>query len=79
MTSNWPKESWAINLSALLTGRALDVYTRLSADQAKDYEQLKKALLERYQLNAEGFRSKLRESVAEEGENPAQFLTRLES
>ena len=56
ITSNWPEESWALNLSALLTGRALDVYTRLSADQAKDYEQLKKALLERYQLNAEGFR-----------------------
>ena len=51
----------------------------MSADQAKDYEQLKKALLERYQLNAEGFRCKLRESTAEEGENPAQFLTRLES
>ena len=79
ITSNWPEQSWAINLSALLTGRALDVYTRLSADQAKDYEQLKKALLERYQLNAEGFRCKLRESTAEEGENPAQFLTRLDS
>ena len=73
-TSNWP-----INLSALLTGRALDVYTRLSDDQAKDYEQLKTALLERYQLNAEGFRCKLRESTAEQGENPAQFLMRLES
>ena len=36
-------------------------------------------MLERYQLNADGFRSKLRESVAEEGENPAQFLMRLES
>ena len=79
ITSNWPEQSWAINLSALLTGRALDVYTRLSADQAKDYEQLKKAMLERYQLNAEGFRCKLRESTAEEGENPAQFLTRLDS
>ena len=57
----------------------LNVYTRLPDDQAKDYEQLKKTLLERYQLNAERFRSKLRQSVSEEGENPAQFLTRLES
>ena len=36
-------------------------------------------MLERYQLNAEGFRCKLRESTTEEVENPAHFLTRLES
>ena len=28
--NNWSEEDWAVSLSALLTGRALDVYSRLS-------------------------------------------------
>ena len=78
-THHWPKESWASNLSALITGKALEVYSRLSADEADDFDVLKKALLDRYHLNAEGFRMKLRESIADEGESPAQFITRLEN
>ncbi len=76
-TRKWAKEEWASNLSALLTGRALDVYARLSAEEAENYDKLKEAVLGRYRLNAEGFRLKLRDSVAEEGESPAQFIERL--
>ena len=36
---------WAIKLSALLTGRAMDVYTRMSHADASDYDKLKKAVL----------------------------------
>ena len=77
-THHWPKESWASSLSALITGKALEVYSRMSADEADDFDVLKKALLDRYHLNAELFRMKLRESIADEGESPAQFITRLE-
>ena len=28
--ASWEKDTWAIKLSALLTGRAVDVYTRMS-------------------------------------------------
>ena len=79
MTHHWPRESWALSLSALITGKALEVYSRLSADEADDFDVLKKALLDRYHLNAEGFRMKLRDSIADEGESPAQFITRLEN
>ena len=51
----------------------------MSADEADDFDVLKKALLDRYHLNAEGFRMKLRESIADEGESQAQFITRLEN
>ena len=44
------------NFSALLTGKALEVYFRLPVDQINDYNALKGALLERYQLTEEGFR-----------------------
>ena len=75
----WPKETWASSLSALITGKALEVYSRLSAEEAENFDILKKALLARYDLNAEGFRRKLRDSGADEMESPAQFITRLES
>ena len=46
--ASWEKDTWAIKLSALLTGRAMDVYTRMSDADASDYDKLKKALLTRY-------------------------------
>ena len=36
--ASWEKDTWAIKLSALLTGRAMDVYTRMSDADASDYE-----------------------------------------
>ena len=45
-THHWPKESWASNLSALITGKALEVYSRLPRDEANDFDVLKKALLD---------------------------------
>ena len=46
-SASWEKDTWAIKLSALLTGRAMDVYTRMSDTDASDYDKLKKALLTR--------------------------------
>ena len=43
--NEWKKGVWAAYLSALLKGRARDVYDRLSVDDAADYEKLKEALL----------------------------------
>jgi len=55
----WRKENYAICLSALLKGKALDVYSRLSPDQASDYGYLKEALLKCYQLTEDGLRESL--------------------
>ena len=75
--NDWDKRIWSINLSALLSGRALDVYSRLSEEDAADYDSLKEALLKRYDLTEDGFRNKFRMSKPEYGESPDQFLTRL--
>ena len=48
--SEWPEENWAISLGALLTGKALEAYTRLSEEDATNYRELKKALMNRYNL-----------------------------
>jgi len=75
----WKRESLAICLSALLKGKALDVYSRLPPEQAGDYDTLKQALLKWYQLSEDGFKRKFREATPETGESPMQFLTRLAS
>jgi len=55
-TQKWKREHWAMYLSALLKGRALDVYSKLPPEQAGDYDRLKDALLKRYLLSADGFK-----------------------
>jgi len=66
-------------LSALLRGRALDVYSMMPTEYANDYDQLKDALLKRYQLSADGFKKRFRSAKPESGETPIQFLTRLDN
>ena len=58
VSQNADKTTWALSLSALLRGRALDVYSMMSKDDVNDYDKLKTALLKRYQLTADGFRKR---------------------
>ena len=42
----WPIDKWALNLSALLHGIALDVYNRQPVNDTSNYDSLKEALTE---------------------------------
>ena len=75
--AKWEKTGWATKLSALLSGRALDVYSRLSEEAAVDYDQVKLALMKRYDLTEDGYRRKFRLSKPESDESPDQFIVRL--
>ena len=77
--ASWEKDTWAIKLSALLTGRAMDVYTRMSDADASDYDKLKKALLTRYNYTEDGYRKRFREASPETEETPDQFVIRLKN
>ena len=77
--NNWKKDDWAIHLSALLRGKALDVYSRLNDEEAVDYDIVKTALLKRYNLTENGFLDRFRKSRPENGERMSQFKTRLAS
>ena len=59
-SNNWNESTWSTSVSALLTGKALDVYSRLSETAPVDYKQLKEALLKRYELTENGFRRRFR-------------------
>ncbi|XP_061184347.1 uncharacterized protein LOC133192347 [Saccostrea echinata] len=74
----WKLDSWAVNLSALLRGRALDVYALLPQEKALDYDALKTALLKRFEKTEDGFRQKFRKSRPEVGETFSQFVVRLD-
>ena len=77
--NGWEEADWAVNISALLSGRALEVYTRLNEDDANDYTKLKEALLQRYGLTGEGYRMRMRDAKPEPDESPQQFIHRLTS
>ena len=77
-TAKWNKIGWASKLSALLSGRALEVYSRLSEEAAKDYDKVKIALMKRYDLTEDGYRRKFRASKPEADESPEQFIVRLD-
>lgn len=75
----WHEAEWAINLSNLLTGKALDVYYRLSDNDAGNYQKLRSALLHRFEYTVEGFQTKFRNTTVEEGETPTEYIARLKS
>jgi len=75
----WPENTWAIYLAALLKGKALDVYTRLPLDEAKNYRTLKEALLKRYEKTEEGYRKLFYSARPEVGESQSQFIVRIAS
>ena len=75
--NKWDKNVWAAYLSALLKGRALDVYDRLSTEDAADYDKLKDALLKNFDITERGFRKKFRYSRPERSETFIQFSSRL--
>ena len=77
LSQKWESKNWALCLSALLRGRALDVYSMMPKDDVNNYELLKDALLKRYQLTADGFKKRFRTAKPETGETPTQFLTRI--
>jgi len=56
-----------------LKGKALEVYSLLTETEARDYRQLKTALLRKYQLTIEGFRN----TSTQQGESEKKQLYSL--
>ena len=53
----WDPECYGTYLGSLLSVKALEVYSRLPAFDARDYDKLKEALLVQYQLTQEVYRN----------------------
>ena len=77
--NKWDPSMWASYLSALLKGRGLVVFVRLSKDDQSDYGQIKEALLTNFDLTERYFRKKFRDCRLEKAETFRQFSGRLAS
>lgn len=61
--------AWPQRLLTLLPCEAADVVARLMAEQASEYDTVKKALLDRFRLSAEAFRQRFRAASVRAGES----------
>ena len=77
--TRWEKNSWATQQSPLLSGHALEVYSRLSQKDAVSYDCFKLAWLNRHDFTKYGYRKKFCEAKPEGQENPGQFKVRLKN
>ena len=75
----WKKEDWATSLSALLKGKALDVYALMPVEEALNYDMLKAVLLKRYELTEEEFKRRYKKCRPDSGETFQQFTSRMKS
>ena len=71
----WEEGEWAVMLSALLTGKALHVFSTLSKADQRDYKKLREALMKGYDLTEEGFRRKFRQARIQSGEKYASLVS----
>ena len=47
-----PKLEWALRLVLLLCGKALEAFSRLPDEDSRNYDEIKTAILSRYELTA---------------------------
>ena len=71
-------EKKASRLVYFLTGKARVIYSKLSRDDARDYDALKSALYDGFQLTAEEYRSKFRNAKRNPGDTYKEHVTKLD-
>ncbi|RUS90147.1 hypothetical protein EGW08_002114 [Elysia chlorotica] len=75
--NGWAESTWADRLGALLTGKALDVYSGLSDEESRDYDNVKRVLFQKYLLTAESYRKRFRGTKVDREETYTQLAVRL--
>ncbi|KAJ8045731.1 hypothetical protein HOLleu_08795 [Holothuria leucospilota] len=56
----WPRDKWSILIQSNFTGKAQEVYSALSIEDSMDYDKVKKAILQAYELVTEACHQKFR-------------------
>ncbi|GFO41413.1 reticulocyte-binding protein 2 homolog a [Plakobranchus ocellatus] len=72
----WPESEWASCLSNLLQDEALSIFLSLSPAEGSDYQSVKRALLQRFGCDRNGFRSKFLTVKPQEAEDFGTFINR---
>ena len=66
-----------MQLAPRLSGRAQQAYASLGADAAADYQEIKKAILCRYNVCEETYRQRFRSARKKEQESYSEFASKL--
>ena len=70
---DWPLEIWATQLAGLLTGDALDAFSSVPPATSNKYKEVKEAILDRFEVNAETLQ-RFRRAAKKQGESFKGFL-----
>ncbi|KAL7854953.1 hypothetical protein SRHO_G00171430 [Serrasalmus rhombeus] len=73
----WHKEDWAIRLVPLLTGKARSAYVAMDSEHAEDYEEVKAAILAKYEITQDIYRQRFRALEVYPGETPRELYVCL--
>ena len=76
---NWPKESWVLLLQSVLVGKAQEIYGSLSVEQSSNYEHVKEAILNAYELVPEAYRQKFRNYLKYGSKTDVEFAREKEN
>ena len=79
VTNKWGNSFWTAYFSALLQGRALEVYDRFSVENAADNDKLKDALLRNFNMTERGFSKAFRNDRPKGSEIFIQFGSTMRS
>ncbi len=69
----WPMTDWAVRLVPLLTGKARSAYVHMDMTESLDYEKVKAAILDKYDINSESYRLQFRSSDVGRDETPKEL------
>ncbi|XP_047249232.1 uncharacterized protein LOC124885079 isoform X2 [Girardinichthys multiradiatus] len=73
----WPRTDWAFHLIPLLTGKARSAFVHMDVDLSMIYDQVKLAILQKYEINSETYRQRFRSLQVEPEETPKELYIRL--
>jgi hypothetical protein len=74
VSQNWPRAQWAAVLMPMLKGaKSLRALNRLRPEEVSDYDALKKAISEEYELVPEAYRNRFRSCVKRQGDSFSDF------
>ena len=74
----WPRDIWTLLLQSVLVGKAREIYAALSLDQSSEYDTVKTAILNAYELAPEAYRQKFRGSTKGDTQTYVEFAREKE-
>jgi hypothetical protein len=75
--NKWPETDWATRLAAALTGKAREAFTRMPIGDSGDYDKLKEAILQAYNLTPEAYCLKFKSVQKMKSETHRQYAVRV--